>query len=184
MRPKTLAEVALRTIEGDSFDRCLANFLDEFYAAPSSAARGTCLSAKTPWPGQEPLRQPSRLPSLAPRHRDGDALMAFDTRRQRGPCLVASGCALDVAGTVAASAARRRFGWARSALPNLPPPCATPEVRRKPKRRRRLRSTGALHGGKTLRHASCPLSTIHPGSTLAALRRAQDGIKLGTFSAS
>ena len=34
MRPKTLAEVAQLTINGDSFDRCLANFLDEFYAAP------------------------------------------------------------------------------------------------------------------------------------------------------
>ena len=38
MRPKTLAEVALLTIGGDSFDRCLANFLDEFYAAPNAAA--------------------------------------------------------------------------------------------------------------------------------------------------
>lgn len=38
MRPKTLAEVAVLTLEGDSFDRCLANFLDEFYAAPNAAA--------------------------------------------------------------------------------------------------------------------------------------------------
>ena len=38
MRPKTLAEVALLTAGGDSFDRCLANFLDEFYAGPSFAA--------------------------------------------------------------------------------------------------------------------------------------------------
>ena len=38
MRPKTLAEVARLTQAGDSFDRCLANFLDEFYAGPSSAA--------------------------------------------------------------------------------------------------------------------------------------------------
>ena len=34
MRPKTLAEVAQLTTNGDSFDRCLANFLDEFYADP------------------------------------------------------------------------------------------------------------------------------------------------------
>ncbi len=34
MRPKTLAEVAQLTLRGDSFDRCLANFLDAFYAAP------------------------------------------------------------------------------------------------------------------------------------------------------
>ena len=38
MRPKTLAEVAVLAMQGDSFDRCLANFLDEFYAAPNAAA--------------------------------------------------------------------------------------------------------------------------------------------------
>ena len=38
MRPKTLAEVAVLAGQGDSFDRCLANFLDEFYAAPRAAA--------------------------------------------------------------------------------------------------------------------------------------------------
>ena len=38
MRPKSLAEVAQLTLAGDSFDRCLANFLDEFYAAPNPAA--------------------------------------------------------------------------------------------------------------------------------------------------
>jgi len=38
MRPKTLAEVAALAAQGDSFDRCLANFLDEFYAAPNVGA--------------------------------------------------------------------------------------------------------------------------------------------------
>ena len=38
MRPKTLAEVAALAAQGDSFDRCLVNFLDEFYAAPTAAA--------------------------------------------------------------------------------------------------------------------------------------------------
>lgn len=38
MRPKTLAEVAQLVVNGDSFDRCLANFLDEFYAAPNAEA--------------------------------------------------------------------------------------------------------------------------------------------------
>ncbi len=38
MRPKSLAEVARLTLQDDSFDRCLANFLDEFYAAPAAAA--------------------------------------------------------------------------------------------------------------------------------------------------
>ena len=40
MRPKTLAEVAVLTAQGDSFDRCLANFLDGFYAAPNAVALG------------------------------------------------------------------------------------------------------------------------------------------------
>ena len=38
MRPSTLAEVAALTALGDSFDRCLANFLDGFYAAPTAGA--------------------------------------------------------------------------------------------------------------------------------------------------
>ena len=38
MRPQTLAEVAQLASSGDSFDRCLANFLDEFYAAPDAKA--------------------------------------------------------------------------------------------------------------------------------------------------
>jgi hypothetical protein len=38
MRPKTLAEVAQLTRGGDSFDRCLAAFLDEFYGTPDVAA--------------------------------------------------------------------------------------------------------------------------------------------------
>ncbi|MBM4041613.1 MAG: hypothetical protein FJ290_24200 [Planctomycetes bacterium] len=37
-RRQTLAEVAELTLSGDSFDRCLANFLDGFYAAPGAAA--------------------------------------------------------------------------------------------------------------------------------------------------
>ncbi len=38
MRPTTLAEVAQLAAQGDSFDRCLANFLDQFKASPSAAA--------------------------------------------------------------------------------------------------------------------------------------------------
>lgn len=38
MRPKSLAEVARLTASGDSFDRCLANFLDEFYSSPNALA--------------------------------------------------------------------------------------------------------------------------------------------------
>lgn len=40
MRPTTLAEVAQLALNGDSFDRCLANFLDAFYAAPTPHALG------------------------------------------------------------------------------------------------------------------------------------------------
>jgi len=38
VRPQSLAEVAALAAGGDSFDRCLANFLDDFYAAPTAAA--------------------------------------------------------------------------------------------------------------------------------------------------
>jgi hypothetical protein len=38
MRPKSLAEVAQLAAAGESFDLCLANFLDEFYYAPNAAA--------------------------------------------------------------------------------------------------------------------------------------------------
>jgi hypothetical protein len=38
MRPQTLLQVAQLTLHGDSFDYCLANFLDDFYAAPGVAA--------------------------------------------------------------------------------------------------------------------------------------------------
>jgi hypothetical protein len=38
MRPKTLAEVAQLALRGDSFDFCLANFLDGFYGAPTAEA--------------------------------------------------------------------------------------------------------------------------------------------------
>ena len=44
MTPKTLAQVAQLTARGDSFDRCLANFLDEFYAAPNAKALAAFLS--------------------------------------------------------------------------------------------------------------------------------------------
>ncbi len=48
MRPKTLAEVAALAAQGDSFDRCLANFLDEFYAAPNAAALADAPALLTP----------------------------------------------------------------------------------------------------------------------------------------
>lgn len=36
MRPRSLAEVAELTAQGDDFDRCLANFLDGFYPFPNA----------------------------------------------------------------------------------------------------------------------------------------------------
>jgi hypothetical protein len=38
MRPKSLQEVAVLAAGGDSLDRCLANFLDEFYSTPTADA--------------------------------------------------------------------------------------------------------------------------------------------------
>ena len=38
MRPKTLAEVAKLSAQGESFDFCLANFLDEVKRSPDAAA--------------------------------------------------------------------------------------------------------------------------------------------------
>jgi hypothetical protein len=38
MIPKTLAEVAQLTANGESFDLCLRNFLDGFYARPTALA--------------------------------------------------------------------------------------------------------------------------------------------------
>jgi hypothetical protein len=38
MRPQNLARVAEMTRNGDLFGRCLANFLDGFYAGPSAEA--------------------------------------------------------------------------------------------------------------------------------------------------
>jgi hypothetical protein len=38
MRPRTLAAVAERAAQGDSFDLCLADFLDAFYVSPAQNA--------------------------------------------------------------------------------------------------------------------------------------------------
>ncbi len=38
MRPKSLGEVARLALEGETFDYCLANFLDEFYASSNAQA--------------------------------------------------------------------------------------------------------------------------------------------------
>jgi len=53
MIPKTLAEVAELAAQGESFDLCLRNFLDGFYAEPNAAA----LKA-------EPASLASKIPQL------------------------------------------------------------------------------------------------------------------------
>jgi hypothetical protein len=55
MIPKTLAEVAQLAAQGESFDFCLRNFLDGFYAKPNAAAlkiEPQALAEKNPHLGQ------------------------------------------------------------------------------------------------------------------------------------
>ena len=53
MIPKTLAEVAELAAQGESFDLCLRNFLDGFYAKPTA----TALKA-------EPIQLAGKIPKL------------------------------------------------------------------------------------------------------------------------
>ena len=53
MIPKTLAEVAELAAQGESFDLCLRNFLDGFYAKPTA----TALEA-------EPIQLAGKIPKL------------------------------------------------------------------------------------------------------------------------
>lgn len=55
MIPKTLAQVAELAAQGESFDLCLRNFLDGFYAKPNAEALKTeplRLAKKIPKPGE------------------------------------------------------------------------------------------------------------------------------------
>ncbi len=65
MRPKTLTEVAQLTLRGDSFDRCLANFLDEFYDRPSFAAISESPKLLSPTRGELGRIQDSYLAATA-----------------------------------------------------------------------------------------------------------------------
>ncbi|MBA4147295.1 MAG: hypothetical protein H0X66_04205 [Verrucomicrobia bacterium] len=65
MRPKNLAEVAQLTLGGDSFDRCLANFLDEFYAAPNAAALSATPELLAPTHGELGMVQDAYLAATA-----------------------------------------------------------------------------------------------------------------------
>jgi hypothetical protein len=65
MRPKTLAEVAALAAQGDVFDRCLANFLDEFYAAPNSVALAEAPALLAPQFGETGRIQDAYLAATA-----------------------------------------------------------------------------------------------------------------------
>lgn len=65
MRPKSLAEVAELSLQGDSFYRCLANFLDAFYAAPNSASIAQEPSNLAPKYGREGEVQDAYLAATA-----------------------------------------------------------------------------------------------------------------------
>ncbi len=65
MRPKTLAEVAQLTLTGESFDRALANFLDEFYDAPNPDALAEAPALLTPRFGEPGKVQDAYLAATA-----------------------------------------------------------------------------------------------------------------------
>lgn len=65
MRPGTLAEVAQHTADGESFNLCLANFLDEFYAAPNAARLLTVPNLLAPILGEPGRVQDAYLAAVA-----------------------------------------------------------------------------------------------------------------------
>ena len=65
MRPKTLAEVARLASRGQSFDLCLANFLDEFYAAPNESALSDRPELLAPQSGDQGRVQDAYLAATA-----------------------------------------------------------------------------------------------------------------------
>lgn len=90
MRPKTLAEVAQLVRGGDSFDRCLGNFLDEFYAAPNAEALTDVPVLLAPYFGQLGRVKDAYLAAtaeeLARAHQlSAPAWVAADERKLRQP---------------------------------------------------------------------------------------------------
>ena len=60
-----LTEVARRTIEGESFDLCLRDFLDEFLAAPNAEALATEPELLAPKDGKQGRIQDAYLAAVA-----------------------------------------------------------------------------------------------------------------------
>jgi len=90
MRPKTLAEVAQLALNGESFDRCLANFLDEFYASPEADALADTPPSLAPTLGESGQVQDAYLAAtaeeLARAHRFSvPAWVAAETRKLHHP---------------------------------------------------------------------------------------------------
>jgi len=90
MRPQTLAEVAQLAFNGDSFDRCLANFLDEFYAAPNAEALADTPLLLAPTLGETGQVQDAYLAATAEelaraRHFSVPAWTADETRKLHHP---------------------------------------------------------------------------------------------------
>lgn len=99
MRPKTLAEVAQLTLSGDSFDRCLANFLDEFYAAPNAGALADAPVLLAPTFGEQGQVQDAYLAAtaedLARVHQFSTSIwIAADERKLHRPWFASSLAAL------------------------------------------------------------------------------------------
>lgn len=65
MRPKTLAEVARLTCDGEFFDLCLSNFLDGFYAAPNAEALSSAPELLAPKGGEPGSVQDAYLAAVA-----------------------------------------------------------------------------------------------------------------------
>ena len=90
MRPKTLAEVAELTARGESFDRCLANFLDEFSASPDLRALADTPPLLAPELGEKGRVQDAYLAATAEelaraRQFSAPAWIADDSRKLHRP---------------------------------------------------------------------------------------------------
>jgi len=101
MRPKALREVAELTARGESFDRCLASFLDEFYAAPDARALAAAPPLLAPTCGETGRIQDAYLAATAEELARGNkfsipAWVADDSRKLHRPWFASPLAALRV----------------------------------------------------------------------------------------
>ncbi len=99
MRPKSLAEVARLALGGDSFDRSLANFLDEFYVAPGESGLAQTPALLAPVLGESGRVQDAYLAATAEELARAHgftcpAWTATETRRLHQPWFASSLAAL------------------------------------------------------------------------------------------